>query len=176
MMSGCVVGDSLDSLPQGGADAGANDTDATPGGGPDGGGPAADAAPGEPTARSVLDDFGNCMTLADWDAQDLGQIALTVTQPLGEVCADCHSGGTGGNFLSIDSTATFERIKTYPYILKYANVDADLNPIFVDRLILKGQEVGGVHPTFTLALDLQQGLQNFFDLTNARYLAGTCPP
>lgn len=172
-LAGCVVGESLQSGPVGDDDDddAIGGADAAPGGGdPLPGSP--DAGPPAATQQSVLAEFGGCMQQADWDANNLGQIALTVTD-IGEVCADCHSAGNAGNFLSADSTATFEMIKTYPYVLKYATTDAQLNVIKSDRLILKGQEAGA-HPKFELALELQQGLQNFYDLTNARYLAGTC--
>jgi hypothetical protein len=113
------------------------------------------------------------MLLADWEAQNLGQLALTVTS-VNQTCANCHSGGAGGNFMSADSTATFNTIKTFPYVQVYATTDAQLNVVQADRLLVKGQELG--HPAFELPAALQQGLQNFFELTHARYLEGSCPP
>ncbi len=178
-LAGCLVGDP-DALRQ---DDGVGDGPGSGGPGPDaapvGGG--ADAAPGtpdaagEPSQQSVLEDFGRCMTLADWDAANLGAIALVQTQASGN-CATCHSTGLAGNYQSLDSTANFNAAKTFPYVQRYAVADALLQLSVSDDLVVKGQQAG--HPVYTLPPDLVAGLSQFFDATNARYIAngGNCPP
>lgn len=156
----------------------------TGGGGPDAAtgnpGDDPDAAPGTPTgdggetptAQSVLTDFGNCMRIADWEAANLGQLALTQTAE--GPCSDCHGAGQNGNYLNADSLLTFDNIKTYPYILKYATADAQLVISQNDILVVKGQQGG--HPAYTLPADLIQGLTDFYDATMIHYQANDCPP
>lgn len=143
-----------------------DDPDAGPGG------PGGSDANETPTPSSVLMEFGNCMEIADWEAANLGQLALVQTGQ-GD-CAACHGAGQSGNYLNADSTLTFNNIRTYPYILRYAVADAQLVITASDDLIVQGQQAG--HPAYTLPADLIQGLSDFFDATNANYIAGDCLP
>lgn len=154
-----------------------SDPDAAPAADPADAGPTADADPlapdAEPTPAELLGGFGDCMRIADWDASNLGTLALVQTIA-GETCESCHSAGTGGNYLNADSLLTFNTIKTYPYILKWVALDAQLQFTPSDRLVQKGVEGGG-HPAFTMPAALAQGIIDFFNATNAHYIAGECP-
>lgn len=174
-ISGCVVeatpvpgtpgGGGADAAPAGGG------PDAGPGGGNGDGGGDGDGG-GTPTAASVLTDFGNCMRKADWDAANLGTLALVETNADGP-CSDCHSAGQNTNYLNADSTLTFTNIKVLPYIVRYAKVDAQLVLSQSNDLVAAGQLAG--HPPFTMPAALVQGLSDFYAATNAHYLADDCP-
>ncbi|MEM9493724.1 MAG: hypothetical protein AAGC55_31540, partial [Myxococcota bacterium] len=87
-----------------------------------------DNDPGEEpqTVVSTLLAFGNCMTQADWDAAGLGELALVVADNGGTPtpCADCHSAGLGGAYLSADSIDTLEMTRaSSTYVGKYISVD-----------------------------------------------------
>jgi len=150
----------------GGADGGGG------GGGGDGGGGGGGADAGI-TPTQLLTDFGGCMTIADWDANNLGQLALTQTDADGP-CSNCHSNGEHGTYLNADSATTFSMAKTYPYVMRYASVDSQLQLSASIDLVNAGKLNG--HPTYTLPAALVTGITNFFDATNAHYLAGTCTP
>jgi hypothetical protein len=170
----CVVGEFDENAPPtggGGDGTGGGGGDGTGGGGGGGMG-GADAGPEAPTARSVLEDFAACMTFDDWEAQNLGQIALI--QSSQGACYTCHDAGQNGNYLRQDSLETFQAIRAYPYVMRYAQaVGPELTLEASDDFLRKSQEANGVnHPSFLFELDL--GIQNFFELTHQRYLLGDC--
>jgi hypothetical protein len=177
-LAACDVGDSTP------RQAGSNDTPApdassnvnTPAA-PDAAAPAADAGPQLTPEQQKLQAFGKCMTQADWDANNLGTLALTQTQPNNATCASCHSGGAGGNYLSQDSATTFNMIKTLPYVGKYAQVDAQLN-LSQNLVLVNNGQAGSGHPvTYTLPQALVTGLAAFYNATKTRHdaNAGNCP-
>jgi hypothetical protein len=162
--AGCTVGAIDDDRRPPSADAGPGGAgDPEPGTGPD-------AAPGQATAREILEDFGACMRFEDWEAQGLGGIALV--QSSSGPCYGCHANGTGSNYLTQSSLETFERIRTFPYIQRYAKVDGGLALVVSNDLVVKGQQVG--HPSFVLPAALELGIGRFFELTHERSLGGDC--
>lgn len=179
MISGCVV----EATPVPGTGGGtpdastAADTPDAGGGGGNGDGGGGGGGDGDgggmPTAASVLTDFGNCMRETDWDAANLGTLALTVTNNDGP-CTACHSLGQNSNYLNADSTLTFTNIRKLPYIVRYAKVDAQLALSLSNDLPAAGQLLG--HPPFTMPAALVQGLSDFYDATMVHYLADDCPP
>ena len=141
--------------------------------GVDGGG--GDAAPGDGglTSAQLRLAFGKCMTLAEWDANNIGQIALTQTTP---PCSDagCHGGGQKP-ILTATSTATFNQTIIDDISLA-SYVVANAGQLTQSQAFLTIGQPGSGHPvTFTLAANIN--LTNFFNLTKARFDAngGNCP-
>jgi hypothetical protein len=173
LLSACVV--EATPVPGSGTgtpDAGVGGPDGGGGGGGDGdgGGLGPDAAP---TAASVLGDFGNCMRQTDWDAANLGTLALVQTNADG-ACTACHSAGENSTYLNADSTLTFTSSKVLPYVVRYAKVDALLALTLSNDLVANGQAAG--HPPYTMPAALVQGLSDFYDATMVHYMANDCPP
>ncbi len=154
-----------------GADAGAGGGGADGGGGGGGDGGGGGGADAGITPAQVLLDFGNCMRIADWDANNLGTIALVQTNADGP-CSSCHSNGENGTYLNADSATTFAMSKTSPYVSRYALVNAQLQLSASLDLVSTGQLNG--HPPYTMPAALVTGITNFFDATNAHYIAGDC--
>ncbi len=173
----CVVGEGMTPMGSPGTDAGGPAGDGSPTGGavPTPGDPNAPTggADAGPAAVDTLAAFGACMTLADWDAANLGQIALIQSNQ--GACTTCHGAGTYGVYLNADNVLTFEQSKVRPYVLQYADLGVQDEFVLPDTLVVKGQDPA--HPSYTMPAALQQGLQQFFDATNARYVAngGNCP-
>jgi|GEM_PF-5114238 len=139
-------------------------------GGGDGGGP---PEPEGPTPASIMAEFGACMTLADFEANELGGLALV--ESAGGACTQCHNAAAplSPPILDADINLTFTAATTSPSLSSYVEVGPDLIPVFNPLLINKGQTPG--HVAYTLDLPLEEGLQAFFTATQTRFLAGDCP-
>lgn len=149
-----------------------------------GGGPT-----GGMTLAGAVQQFGGCMALDDWTANNLQQIQNTQVDG-GQRCRDCHSSGQNNAWLNGDGDAevndadieTFEMNRTYPYIMRLVSGTVDEDGNFQDlveskRFIQKGQEAclqPPCHPKFELAQELKDGLHSFFQTTKAKYDQGPC--
>ncbi|MEO1172788.1 MAG: hypothetical protein AAFX94_12180 [Myxococcota bacterium] len=144
--------------------------------------PVADPPPGETVVpatntREALSRFGACMSQAEWESLNMGNVALQDTDDNGN-CAACHSAGESGTFLSDDSAETFLTTSTrpFPYGLKYVagtvDDDGDFAGLVVNtRLIDKGQEAcdgEGCHPRYTMSDENVEAISAFVTATLAR--------
>lgn len=152
--------------------------------GPEGGGGAGGSGTTPITLQEALAQFGNCMTWEDW--QSTGMINLPNHGSEAGACKTCHFAGMAGNYLSGDAMMTFEKNRTFPYILKLAVGTVDDQGAFLDlvpsrRHVEKGNEsiacnVSPCHPLFMPSPAMQAAVDNFFTLTYDRWKQGTCAP
>lgn len=133
--------------------------------------------------------FGDCMTIEDWIDTGLYQLGTQSTQQ--GPCMSCHQTGTGGTFIGgyddeqdpYDDEAVLEGFETNRemwYILKLAlwtvNEDGSFNDIVpAYRWRDKGDEPGQ-HPSYELLPEYETALDEWFDLTYARWSSGSCTP
>jgi hypothetical protein len=127
-------------------------------------------------ARPV-DDFGACMTQADWDSSGMGNLASQQTTTAGP-CTQCHTSGGGNAYLSANSADTFSHNKLQPYLLALVRGVTDAGGNFVDVVQSNGfRNASGVnqHPTYNLSSDRSAAIDSFYMLTHARWQSGSCP-
>ena len=153
--------------------------------GPEGGGGAGGSGSGPVTLNEALAQFGSCMTMDDWVAT--GMVNLPNQSTEFGACKACHFEGMGGNYLSGNSTTTFEKNRAFPFVLKIAVGTVDENGAFLDlvaarRHIDKGVESQNCnqepcHPKFTLSPAMVAAVDDFFTFTYTRWKTqGTCTP
>lgn len=130
--------------------------------------------------REAIVRFTACMRRTDWD-NTVGQNQNTNVAYQGSTdgpCYACHSSGTGGAYLSQNSGDTFDAHKdaNMYYVLKLVlgtvNTDGsfkDLVPAY--RFRDKGQPPFGTppHPSYNLTDNRNEALNEFVDLTLARF-------
>jgi len=122
------------------------------------------------TLVEALTLFANCMTYQDFEATNFENVADQNTAE-GQ-CYGCHSAGTGGNFMSADNIEFYTQQRNMPYILKFVTGTVNPDGSFSDLIIsgryeMKRDDNG--HPNYIMAEDRLQSIQNFFDLTYAKY-------
>lgn len=122
------------------------------------------------TLVEALTLFANCMTYEDFEATNFENVADQNTAE-GQ-CYGCHSAGTGGSFLSANNIEFYTQQRNMPYILKFVTGTVNTDGSFSDLIIsgryeLKRDDNG--HPNYIMAEERLQSIQNFFDLTYAKY-------
>ncbi len=119
---------------------------------------------------NALTQFANCMTYADF--QTSGFQAVAEQQSAEGQCYGCHAAGTGGAFLAQDDVAFYDNQRKTPYILKFAtgtvNEDGSFNELVPASRYEQKQADNG-HPNYLMDPARVQAIQQFFDLTKARY-------
>lgn len=150
-----------------------------------GGNPDDPPAPVGKSLMQALEEWGNCMQLEDWLANDLDDLHNAQANQGGTnyQCESCHTVGDGGCWLGLNDEQTFEMNRMAPYIFRLVTGTVDENGAFLDlipanRFIAKGQtecpENFSCHPEYTLPQNLQEGVVNFVNTTMARWKAGEC--
>ena len=122
------------------------------------------------TLVEALTLFANCMTYEDFEATNFENVADQNTAE-GQ-CYGCHSAGTGGSFLSANNIEFYSQQRNMPYILKFVTGTVNPDGSFSDLIIsgryeMKRDDNG--HPNYIMAEERLQSIQNFFDLTYAKY-------
>ena len=122
------------------------------------------------TLVEALQLFANCMTYQDFEATNFENVADQNTAE-GQ-CYGCHSAGTGGSFLSANNIDFYSQQRNMPYILKFVTGTVNADGSFSDLIIsgryeMKRDDNG--HPNYIMAEERLQSIQNFFDLTYAKY-------
>lgn len=122
------------------------------------------------TLVEALTLFSNCMTYEDFEATNFENVADQNTAE-GQ-CYGCHSAGTGGSFLSANNIDFYTMQRQMPYILKFVTGTVNPDGSFSDLIIsgryeMKRDDNG--HPNYIMSEDRIQSIQNFFDLTYAKY-------
>lgn len=140
------------------------------------GGPAAPT-----TSREALARWSACMTLEDWNQSQVYQWANKGSDR-GQ-CVSCHNQGAGGFYASANRQEMFEMNRYEIYIMTFftARPKDITNPslgyevvVNEQKLRAKAQAVG--HPSYNADGGNQMTyLRNFYNLTKARWDAGTCP-
>lgn len=131
-----------------------------------------------PAATAELAKFAKCMQQADYTSSGMQGLADQLTDS--GVCRSCHQSGAFAVFLSKDPVANFTHLQSAPFLYKFAQLQVDANGAFkaivpANRFVQRGVEVTLKHPTYTMASNISQAIQSFFDLTMTHYKAGNCP-
>ncbi len=130
---------------------------------------------------SALQEWSGCMNLDDWEAQNVASLwADKDAQNQGD-CDACHNLGADGFMASNDSVRVFENITTNPSLMpSYFTQTIDGTSVVINRARL--EKVGNqlspheAHGAFQVDGNAMEALQNFYDLTVSRKLAGQCQP
>ncbi len=141
------------------------------------------------TGEMAMKQFGDCMTLEDWNATGMPLVANQLSDYGGNnvPCYSCHANGTGENWMPDPKAATaeadiaeaFEALR-YMYasfnLVRWTvnNEDGsfkDLVPSY--RWRDKGQE-GTSHPMYTLDPTYLQYYEDWFALTYEKWSTGAC--
>ena len=164
--------------------------------------------PGEPeptpdaplTGQTAMKQFGDCMTLTDWVATGMDQVANQNSNYNGQndvKCYSCHDTklntvtqkwvATGGNHMPNPNAGNadeqvmhaFEAMR-YMYdsfnLVRWTVNSADgsfTDLVMSQRWRDKGVE-GGSHPSYTLEQEYQDAYAAFFQLTYDRWKSGVC--
>jgi mono/diheme cytochrome c family protein len=149
--------------------------------GGDGGAGGAGGGTTGPTGPELLDQFSECMTLEDWKATGMQQIALQVTLQDGP-CHKCHESGVGANFMTSPLNEAqlidgFEKERHMPFIQNLVTWTVDQQTGQVSGLEQsyrwrdKGSE-GTAHPKFLLLGTYQESIDAWFELTYSKCFGG----
>ncbi len=136
-------------------------------------------APPPPTdlTQKQLVAFGACMSAADFTSTGLDDLPNQDTTGDAGPCYSCHATGMYIH-QGKDATVNLQYLRTMPWLLKFAQAQLAGDGSFKDivpanRFRDRGQETG--HPPYTLSTARQTALASFFQLTYARWKAGSCP-
>lgn len=132
--------------------------------------------------KQGVDEFSACESLDDWVAAGLHQLAGVETAAGGGPCHKCHDSGVGDVYLgnpfkeaSIVDGFEMQRPPPQVFLLVMASVGED--GCLEDLVPSHGYEtVPPGHPAWVLPAELVDGLQQFYEATHAKWLAGTCGP
>lgn len=131
--------------------------------------------------EQMLDSFAACMDYDIWVATGMDKFPLQQTAESG-ACTSCHNSGAGAVWLSGDSLETFEKNKTFPYIMRLVtpiyegSSPTDLAPS--NRFINKGIEPCAnppiCHPKYNLTAANKAAFEDFVGGTLQKWQAGAC--
>jgi mono/diheme cytochrome c family protein len=134
------------------------------------------------TSREALAMWSACMSIDDWNTSLVYQWADKGSER-GQ-CMSCHNQGAGGYYANDDSNLMYEMNKYEIYITTFFTA-APVNvadpsqgyTVLVNEQKLRAKANATGHPGYNPDGGNQmQYLRNFYDLTKARFDAGTCPP
>lgn len=128
-------------------------------------------------ATDALTKFASCMTLTDFQTSQANQIYNTNTNGNTGRCNSCHNNGEHDVTLSADENLTFQGLTDMRHLLRFVVADVQTDGtckdiIQANRLWQRGQEPG--HPQYNPA-NIQSWVDQFYQLTYAKWKAGTCP-
>jgi mono/diheme cytochrome c family protein len=135
------------------------------------------------TGEELLEQFSNCMTLDDWVATGMEQVALNGTLQNGN-CYTCHESGVGANYMinPISQAAIadgFNLQKNMPFLQNLVTYEVDpvtgqaTSVVQSYRLVDKGGE-GTAHPKYLLNAQYKANLDAWFELVNGKLINGEC--
>jgi len=134
----------------------------------------------EPPEISLLRSWMQCMELSDFQASNMaGAWANTITSN-NTRCSACHENGADGFIATLDEQRFFDVLKGNKYFaLMFFTVYGPADHVVVNDVTIPSISRGEVphtqHPLFDASLGLA-ATSKFYDLTQARFLAGTCAP
>ena len=136
------------------------------------------------TLEEALTKIGGCMSQSDWTAHGLDALANVDANGAG-ACSACHSGGTGGVFLSADANETFNQNKQFPFINRWVRGKVDSTLGFqgftpADVWVKTGSascdaKAFKCHPPYQLPQALSDGIGNFINVMILRWNNQQCP-
>jgi cytochrome c553 len=136
---------------------------------------------GVQSLEEMLTSFAACMDYDIWLANGMDKFPLQQTNGEG-ACMSCHNAGAGAAWLSIDPIETFEKAKTFPYIMRYVTpIYEGSNPVDLaqsNRFINKGVEPCAnppiCHPKYNLSAENKAAFEGFVSSTLSKWQSGAC--
>lgn len=133
------------------------------------------------TQASPLEEWSGCMNLQDWiDTNVADEWADKNAQGQGD-CDACHNLGAEGFMASNQDERVFENMTRNPsFMLSYFTLNDTGDAVIINRARL--EKVGNQldphqeHGAFDVDGNAMQALQDFYDRTMQRKLAGLCDP
>lgn len=136
------------------------------------------------TGAELLQEFSDCMTLDDWTASGMPDVALNGTITAG-ACYSCHQVGLGENFMTDPGSQAsliegFELEKNMPFLGNLVTFAVD--PVTGQATSVvqsyRWQDHGddpGTHPQYLMAPQNVAAIDNWFALVSAKLVNGECP-
>jgi hypothetical protein len=139
--------------------------------------------PDKPSKRSQVEALaylGLCMRLADFEETGVYKLAYQQTQ-FGP-CGACHKTGEAGTWIGYNAEEMFSKNTQRPWIKRLVHPHFDSNGEFTEfkpsnRFIDKPElanQCGSAHPSALIPAKLEQSLNDYVKLTQARYDEGKC--
>lgn len=136
-------------------------------------------------SERVLAEFAGCMTLTDFQTANMADAWGNMNAQNNQQCENCHATGGEGFVASRNETFMWNVFSNRKYyFLQYLTVDllggAASAKVIINETSFRGvataQAPHGEHPTFNAGANSQgmQALKQFYDLTMAKKMAGTC--
>jgi hypothetical protein len=141
--------------------------------------------PGEPTGqtmRTALVTFGDCMEYDDFLAEGVDLIAFDPVTEFGQ-CGGCHGTGEAGTWIGYNKPEMWEKNAQLPWIKRLVKPVYDgknfVDLAFSDRWAQKVEEANfceSSHPGAQVPAAIEASIQNYVDITHARWTADACSP
>ena len=135
------------------------------------------------SGAELLQEFSDCMTLEDWTASGMPDVALTVTLTQGP-CYACHQSGSGENFMTDPGSQAslvegFELEKNMPFLGNLVTFAVDQTTGQATEVVqsYRWQDHGDdsdIHPQYFLASQNVAAIDNWFALVSAKIVNGEC--
>ena len=140
---------------------------------------AVDMTPAQLT-EALLKEWSGCMSLANLTASGLANAWANLNSSNGE-CKSCHMAGQFGFIATANETTMFATLsENRYYMIQFFAVDLAMAKMVVNKanldVVATAQPPHANHPTFPIANAGMTALDNFYNATVARKLAGMCDP
>jgi hypothetical protein len=131
------------------------------------------------TLSQALDEFGDCMTLEDFETYLVYELAYEQTQD--GPCGSCHRTGEAGTWIGYNVDEMYAKNKLVPWIKRLVepsyngNAFEDLVPS--DRFVRKVEDAnqcGSTHPGALIRAELESNIAGYVEATHSRWVAGAC--
>src|SRR5262249_1165180 len=116
----------------------------------------------------------SCMTIENWNASGMGAWAHKQVEG-GAECNLCHGAGGWKVDTNVNSDEMFRRNRLQTFVFAFFTTDGKTVLTATPKLEAKGNGED-THPTFQVQDAYFANLDQFFQLTDARRVAGQCGP
>ncbi|MGE0868917.1 MAG: hypothetical protein AB7P03_10150 [Kofleriaceae bacterium] len=132
--------------------------------------------PADPLAS--LKEWTGCMTIENFEASNMALAWGNLATEANQKCSNCHGAGAEGFIASLDSAVFFKAItEQKDHLLKYFTIDATQTVVMNTTSFVNAGVTLPSHPRFNASTNAgMSALQEFYDLTLAAKMAGTCGP
>ncbi len=139
--------------------------------------------PGAPEGKTLddaLTEFGQCMTLEDFELYAVYELAYAQTAD--GPCGSCHRTGEAGTFIGYNVDEMYAKNKIVPWIKRLIEPVYDGDNHFVDleasdrfrKKVEEANQCGSTHPGALLDAQLKANIQAYVEATHARWTSGAC--
>ena len=133
------------------------------------------------TQLNPLEEWSGCMNLQDWLDTDVADLWADKNAQGQGNCDACHNLGAEGFMASNQDERVFDNVTKNPtFMLSYFTLNDTGDAVIINRARLEkvGNQLAphNEHGAFDLDGNAYQALEQFYQLTMQRKLAGTCDP